>query len=113
MSDLPVRSLHQLEHEFIRKLHMNFGPIGPKEELWFVIRDCQEMFISHHNFLLIFSCRDLAEKFFSFLSDSLQESCWIEYFFWGEISDYCKKRTPFCGVVVDFIVREDFSFHNF
>lgn len=97
-----------LEAHFITKAHEKHTPIGPSAEYWYVIRDHRQMFISHHQFILVFTDRELAEKF-SMVTGLTEYAFWIQGLPWPDIVRMCKYH--FQGAVADWIVREDFTFH--
>ncbi|MBM3206793.1 MAG: hypothetical protein FJZ43_04195 [Candidatus Staskawiczbacteria bacterium] len=105
--------IKHFEKEFVRKIHEKFGPIGWKGEKWFLVLDKSHSLIDYHNFLLVFSSYELAYDFISSIQALSDTGCWIQEFTWESIENFCIKRNIFAGAIVDFMVREDFTFHSF
>ena len=104
------RDSNEIEAAFVRKLREKYEPIGCPEEFWYVICDPAEMLIDHHQFILVFSDEELVKKFFLSVTGLPERGCWIRKFKWKEIVRFCKYK--YQGVVVDWLVRENFSFHG-
>lgn len=91
-----------------------FGPIGDPMEAWYLIFQVRGVTpIKFHGYLLIFSDWDLAEKFCveAGLHRFDPEGFVIRRMAWKEILSWCYGE-DFYGAVVDWLVRENYTFHR-
>lgn len=97
-----------------RSLQRPYGPIGLPTECWYVVyydyNPCFPTIVSYRGYLLLFSGKDLAEKFICMRGCDFAEYR-VEKITWEDIISSCKNN--FYGTAVDWLVREDFTFHNF